>query len=935
MNQNPQILIFEDPKTDCQSVYKNLTDLRAVFLAVRNTSNWSVELKSFKPDLILLSSLFDGNGFEICRQIKKSPEGADLPVIFLMKEGEIEKRHQVFSSGGTDYILLPTDLKEISVRIHSHLRGKGTYRLSEEGQTLTETEDTLQLIFDSMSEGIALNEIIYNEILEMTDYRILKVNQAFYRQADYKGTEVIGELATSLYGMSSDFIKDFWKNHLKNNKPISVEMFSPIKNRCFIITTSPFFNNYFITSFFDITERKQMEVSLKESNIKFQSLAENIIGHLAYINADTFLYEFVNEAYERTFTIPKDQFIGRHMKDIIGEEKFQFAFPYFQQAKEGKSVSYENTFELDTGKHWAQVNYSPMFGSDGKVSAVAVLSYDITEHKRTSEELRIYRDELEKLVQERTAELQNTIADQKLAEEALRESEERIRAIFNAAGVAIGLTDVQGKWLKANYHWQTLLGYSVSELQSLSNREVTHPEDIDLTRMYILDIINEVKDSVHFEKRYLTKSGDTLWMDISISPIKDNAGKIIALVGAGSNITSRKKAEEDLRAAKEAADAANQAKSDFLARISHELRTPLNGILGLTQLLQRDPNFPHPYQSQINTISRSGEHLLKLINDVLDLAKIESGKFEQTVVPFSLSVLMKDVISINTSIAENKGLQLNYHETPGIPHSVKGDEKYLKQILINLIGNAVKFTQQGSVTLRVTDLYPGNKKVSLRFEVIDTGIGLEQSECDNIFQEFRQAGESEKKTEGTGLGLAISDRLVRLMGGQIKVKSELGKGSVFWFDIDLEKDDQKNWMGKNKKRRVTGVRGMPPKILVADDVPLNRFVVCSYLESIGISYIEATDGVEAVEQTLMHRPNAILMDWLMPGLDGYSAAKKIRQMNEINDIVIIALTANAFQNAYESAINAGCNDFLIKPVSLYELQEKLVKHLHFDWIYAD
>ena len=815
MNQNLRILIFEDQKTDCKSIYDSLTDLRFVFQAVRNTVNWLSELKSFKPDLILLSSNFNGNGFEICRQIKKSSEGADLPVIFLMEEGEIEKRHQVFSSGGNDYIILPTNVDEISVRIHSYLRGKLINRLSGEEKTFTETEDMLQLIFDSMSEGIALNKIVYNEIGEMTDYQILKVNQAFYRQADYKGTEVIGGLATSLYGMSSDFIKNFWKNHLKNNKPVSVEMFSPIKNRCFIITTSPFFNHYFITSFFDITERKQMEVSLKESNIKFQSLAENIIGHLAYINAETFQYEFVNEAYEKTFRIPKDQLIGRHMKDIIGEEKFQFALPYFRQVKEGKPVSYENTFELETGKHWAQVNYSPIFGSDGTVSAVAVLSYDITEHKRTSEELRIYRDELEKLVQERTAELQNTIADQKLTEEALRESKERIRA------------------------------------------------------------------------------------------------------------------------AKEAADAANQAKSVFLARMSHELRTPLNGILGLTQLLQRDPNFPHPYQTQIETISRSGEHLLKLINDILDLAKIESGKFEQTIVPFNLSVLMKDVVSINTSVAENKGLQLNYYETPGIPHSVKGDEKHLKQILINLIGNAVKFTQRGSVTLRVTDRYPGNKKVSLRFEVVDTGIGLEQSDCNSIFQEFRQAGESEKKTEGTGLGLAISDRLVRLMGGQIQVKSELGKGSVFWFDIDLEKDDQKNWVGKNKKRRVTGVGGMTPKILVADDVPLNRFVVCSYLESIGISYIEAADGVEAVEQTLLHRPDAILMDWLMPGLDGYSAAKKIRQMKEINDIIIIALTANAFQNAYENAINAGCNDFLIKPVSLYELQEKLVKHLQFDWIYAD
>ncbi|WP_017307209.1 response regulator [Spirulina subsalsa] len=470
------------------------------------------------------------------------------------------------------------------------------------------------------------------------------------------------------------------------------------------------------------------------------------------------------------------------------------------------------------------------------------------------------------------------------------------------------------------------------------DREIVkiHPQDQE---HYQKNVIEAIKAGQSFDTdvQIITCQGNVRFVQIQGQPIYNEAGEMVKIIGTTTDITIRKQAEQALIQAKEAAEAANQAKSIFLANMSHELRTPLNAILGYPRLLLNSPTLSPEDQSYIRTIERSGEYLLALINQILDLSKIEAGRMVLNVTPLKLHQLLHELDIMLQPSAQAKGLIFTLEKGDNLPDLIQADGVKLQQVLVNLLNNGIKFTSKG--TVRLTVVYsqeedPPSASPCLKFTIQDTGVGIAPEELQTLFQAFVQTQSGRNSQTGTGLGLVLSQKFVALMGGELEVESEVGKGTTFSFALPIswpESDESLDSVSEFIDWRLAP-QEPAYRILVADDVAENREVLVKRLECWGFKVFEAEDGEDAIAQAAQHHPDLIFMDIRMPKLNGIEASQRIQQILTPPLPKIIALTASVFEEDRTKILASGCDDFIRKPFQEQEILNSLTRHLKAQFI---
>nr|WP_257236813.1 PAS domain S-box protein [Nostoc sp. 'Peltigera malacea cyanobiont' DB3992] len=728
----------------------------------------------------------------------------------------------------------------------------------------------------------------------------------------------------------------------------------------------------------DATERKRAEAALQESELKFRSIVENA-NDLIFVLSPEGIFTYHSPNVTAIMGYSLEEIEGHSVVEFTKPEDLGISASALQRAITGEKLT---NIEVrlrhkDGGWRWFNFNTSTINTPNSEI-AIAGVGRDITERKQAEAALQ-RRTQAESLI----SSISRQFIDQDLAT-AINFTLQAIAQFIDAEHSCIFECSQDKREFNLIHEW---CGEDVAPLIDIAKGSPVEVfpyfyEPILRGRHRQISCVEDLP--LHLPERKLFESMS--FQSILAVPMV-HAGKVVGFVGAamihysktwnqedinllklvGEIIAigrARHQAEEALRIAKEAAETANRAKSAFLANMSHELRTPLNAILGFSQLMERDTSLNSNQRESLATINRSGEHLLNLINDVLEMSKIEAGQIIFNPEDFDLYLLLQTLQEMFQVRTQAKQLFLRFEMAPNLPRYIQTDEGKLRQVLINLLGNAVKFTHSGGVTLRVRlrtgeqgsrgageqgenssplppAPCPSASSPSLHFEIQDTGRGIAAEEMNNLFQPFVQTTSGIQTKEGTGLGLTISRQFVRLLGGDIHLTSSLGQGSTFSFDIQVNLAAALKAAPKLNKGRVLKLAANQPtyRILVVDDRKENRDLIVQLLGSIGFEIEAANNGQEAIAIWQTWQPHLIWMDMRMPVINGYDATKEIRarEKNTTTNFrtVIIALTASAFEEQQASILAAGCDDLVRKPFREQVIFEKIAEYLQVRYICAE
>jgi len=745
----------------------------------------------------------------------------------------------------------------------------------------------LSLVASKVSNGVAIAN---------ADNNIIWINDAFEKITGYNLADMSGKrMGSTLLGDFADSdIKSRIDQLLKTSKAFEIEAKIQHKDghsMWISVMNSPILNSEgkpekYIKILIDITARKAAEKDLEILSFASEKSPSGVVIR----DRDSKII-WMNEALEKTLGYHLEELKGKTFEGLLIGEKTDLKV--FSAAKdayaEGKSYEVElQIYKKDGTPYWAFFANSPFFNKQGELERQITVCVDIDERKKTEEQLTMLS----------------------------------LVASSTVSGVVINNADGYVEWV--NSAFENITGYDLEHVKGNHLGDVLKGESTDYTIIEKARELSKAKQSFEVDLLVYRKNGQPLWISVINSVILDDAGKVKNYIEVIIDITAKKKAELELISAKEQALQLNKAKDMFISVMSHEIRTPLNAVIGMSHLLSED----NPSESQkenLGILKFSAENLMTLINDVLDFTKIETGNIELEKVSVDLRELVRSVCtSLKYKVAE-KNIYLQDNIDSQVPQFIVGDRTRLIQILLNLVSNAVKFTQKGGITIDLKVIEESAGEVRIRFAVIDTGIGIPSNKTNTIFESFKQASsDTTRMYGGTGLGLAISKSLIELHDSRINVDSVLDQGSTFWFTITFKKVDNKAVTTNS-----TAEIGLKINVLVADDNQINRLLINKVLKKWGIQADFAENGLEAVQKTVAnHNYDVILMDIHMPEMGGLEATQVIRGKADdyCKQVPIIALTASMLTNQMNEIEDAGMNDYILKPFDPKNLYDKLSRY---------
>ena len=712
---------------------------------------------------------------------------------------------------------------------------------------------------------------------------------------------------------------------------------------------------YAIATFQDITERKRadeeriefaydlylLNKKLKEGENSLSQFIDAMPLGVSVLDAQGKPYYFNQKAQELLgFGImladTMDDLPELYQLYVAGtNEIYPYELRPITRALKGE-VSSVDDMEVHQGERVTPLESwgSPIFDEKGNIAYAIVAFQDITERKHAEAERLEFAQQLLEINKhlENHAQLLEQQVEKRTA--TLQQREQTLQAILDATTDTILMMEIDSKIVTINPTGAKRFGKTVRQI--IGHRLFNLlPDELAKRRRNISDQVVTFKKPLVF-----VDQEDGIWYEGNYYPVINDNEEVTHIALFSRDITQRKQAEEAL-------EKANKAKSTFLANMSHELRTPLNGILGYAQILQADATLGENQQKGINIIRQCGEHLLTLINDILDISKIEAGKLELMPSNCHFPEFIHTIVELFHMRARQNNINFVYKVKDQLPTEVRVDEKRLRQILLNLLSNAVKFTQQGDVTFSIqiesaqnppTEYADYEHTMTFKrftFEVQDTGIGISGEEIEQIFLPFQQVGSQSLTVEGTGLGLPISKKLVGMMGGHLRVTSIVNQGSCFFFSIELPVRIDAEEQHRAQQATIMGYKGQLHSIMIVDDKWQNRSVLTSLLQPLNFEIIEAENGQEALDKAYAIKPNIILMDIVMPIMNGIESTQHIRQFLSPEDSIIIGISADIVGDHEQQCYAAGCQAFLPKPVDTQQLLETLEKYCNIEWICDD